>query len=89
MAQAEARVEARRGLLIHPLLHGLGKNMVRGAMDVHTCVREDDVYAVVKVSEQSIKQATTLQEDVSNSLRKSPTPQPSFTPQGTQGELER
>ena len=89
MAQAEARVEARRGLLTHPLLQRLGKNTLRGAMDVSTCVREDDAYAVVKVSEKSIKQAITLQEDVSNSLRKSPTPQPSFTPQGTQGEFER
>ncbi len=53
--------------------------MLRGAMDVRTCVKENDVYAVVQVSEQSITQARTVQEAVANSLSKSPTPQPSFT----------
>src|ERR1044071_1725927 len=83
IAQAEARLEARRRLLTHPLLQKLGKNTLRGAMDVSTCVRGEDAYAVVKVSEKSIKQASTLQEAVSNSLSKSPTPQPSSTHQGT------
>ena len=89
IAQAEARVEARRGLLIHPWLHGLGEHMLRGAMDIHVCVRAEDVYAVVKVSEESIQQALTLQDAVSNSLRQSPTPSSSFTSQGTEGEFER
>lgn len=76
IAHAEARVLARKHLTGHDGLNGFRPGELRGAMDESGCDEGGYHYAVVKVSERSIRQAGTLRRQMSDSLSRTPTPQP-------------
>ena len=77
IAVAEARVAARQAL-IDSLSQdkSLRDSRLRGALDYSTCISTDVVYSIVRYSEATKKQATQLNDGITESLNRYPTPKP-------------
>jgi hypothetical protein len=59
-------------------------------MDIDGCVAPAlAVFAVVTVSETSMRRAQALRESISSSVAKSPTPAPARPPPSVESELKR
>ena len=72
MAEAEARLEARRALMKH-LEPTVSKTKLHGLVDAWTCRRGSDVYATVILNEANLLKAEKLQELLDGSFHKYPT----------------
>jgi hypothetical protein len=73
LAESEARINAKALLLKIPLFVSKDNKLI-GVLDVLTCSEGEDVFAVVKISEQSIRQAQEIKSEIQESLKTSPTP---------------
>lgn len=73
MAEAEARLEARRALMkyLDPMVN---KTKFHGLVDVRTCRTESDVYATVILDEANLLRAKKLQDLMHDSFSSNPTP---------------
>jgi len=87
LAESEARIDARALLLTDPLFKSDDKKLV-GAIDVLTCTEGDSVFAVVKISEESVKQAREMKRQLDESLKNSPVPVPENLPNETEMKTE-
>ena len=73
LAEAEARLEARRALMKH-LEPTVSKTKFHGLVDARTCRRGSDVYATVILNEANLLKAKKFQELLESSFNKYPTP---------------
>ncbi len=73
IAEAEARLEARRQLMIHlsPQLNRLQRS---GLIDIALCRANGVVYATLELDERNIARAALLQKNISDSLNENSTP---------------
>ena len=76
LARAEARILAKRQLIVR-INASLGyiKN-ISGAIDISTCVVGQTVFSKIVVSESSMRQANKLHDAINSSLVITPTPKP-------------
>ncbi len=87
LAESEARINARALLLTDPLFKSDDKKLV-GAIDVLTCTEGDSVFGMVKISEESVKQAREMKRQLDESLKNSPVPVPENLPNETEMKTE-
>lgn len=87
LAESEARIDARALLLTDPLFKSDDKKLV-GAIDVLTCTEGDSVFGMVKISEQSVKQAREMKRQLDESLKNSPVSVPENLPNETEMKTE-
>lgn len=74
IAEAEARLEARRQLMKH-LSPGLKNLRMSGLVDISLCRADGSVYATLEVDERNIVRAAKIQQLISDSIEENPTPQ--------------
>lgn len=74
LAESEAWVDAKALLLKEPLFEH-NKKLI-GVIESITCTEGTNIFAVIKVSEESIAQANNLNRNIEKSIKDSPTPQP-------------
>jgi hypothetical protein len=86
LAESEARVDAKSLLLKEPFFEKDKKLM--GVIDTITCVEETGIFAAVKVSEESIKQARELDDKTKKSIENAPTPEPKNLPNQSEVKSE-
>ncbi len=87
IAESEVRIDARALLLTDPLFKSNDKKLV-GAIDVLTCTEGDSVFGMVKISEESVKQAREMKRQLDESLKNSPVPVPENLPNETEIKTE-
>jgi hypothetical protein len=75
LAASEARVNAR-ALLLNDSAYKSSSGQLIGVIDVSTCIDGENVFAIVSVSSESIKQASKLNQQMKESMKNSPTPLP-------------
>lgn len=76
LASAEARILAKRQLIVRiNSSFGYIKN-ISGAIDISTCVVGQTVFSKIVVTESSMRQANKLHDAINNSLVINPTPNP-------------
>lgn len=76
LARAEARVLAK-----HQIIERLNASTdhvknISGAIDISTCVAGQDIFSKIVVTANSIRQASKLNDAMTNSIIKIPTPTP-------------
>mgnify|MGYP000870002728 CR=1 FL=1 len=75
LAEAEARLEARRGLMNY-LSPGLKQTQFSGLIDVSVCRSNGEVFATLRLDEANVRRAAKMQDMIRESLTKNPTPKP-------------
>ena len=73
LAEAEARLEARRSLMNH-LSPELKQIRLSGLVDVSVCRSREDVFATVRLDEANVRRAANLRQLMQGSLQSNPTP---------------
>jgi len=75
LAEAEARLEARRGLMNY-LSPKLKQAQLSGLVDVSVCRSNGEVFATLQLDEANVRRAAKMQDMIRESLTKNPTPKP-------------
>ncbi len=75
LAEAEARLEARRSLMNH-LSPAVKQARFRGLIDVSVCRTHGEVFATLKLDEANVQRAAKMQDMMRESLMKNPTLKP-------------
>lgn len=73
LAEAEARLEARRSLMNH-LSPEFKQIRLSGLVDVSVCRSGEEVFATVRLEEANIRRAANLQHLMQGSFQNNPTP---------------
>ena len=75
LAEAEARLEARRGLMNY-LSPKLKQTQFSGLIDVSVCRSNGEVFAMLRLDEANVRRAAKMQDMIRESLTKNPTLKP-------------
>jgi len=75
LAEAGARLEARRGLMNY-LSPKLKQAQFSGLVDVSVCRSNGEVFATLRLDEANVRRAAKMQDMIRESLTKNPTPKP-------------
>lgn len=75
LAEAEARLEARRSLMSH-LAPDLKQMRFSGLVDVAVCRTNGEVFATLRLDEANVRRAAKMQDIMRESLRNTPPAKP-------------
>ena len=75
LAEAEARLEARRGLMNY-LSPKIKQTQFSGLIDVSVCRSNGEVFATLRLDEANVRRAAKMQDMIRGSLNKNPTLKP-------------
>ena len=75
LAEAEARLEAKRNLMSH-LSPELKQIQLSGLINVSVCRTNGEVFATLQMNEANIRRAAKMQDLVRESFRIAPAPKP-------------
>ena len=75
LAEAEARLEARRGLMNY-LSPKFKQAQFSGLVDVSVCRSNGEVFATLRLDEANVRRAAKMQDMIRESLTKNPTLKP-------------
>lgn len=75
LAEAEARLEARRGLMNY-LSPKLKQAQFSGLIDVSVCRSNGEVFATLRLDEANVRRAAKMQDMIRESITKNPTLKP-------------